>query len=82
MDIIMYGLVPRPLPFLPSVWVHNNTQEQRTVFRRTSAPVHCCEHKRKVKTGEAWERSATYVYVAVIFPFDFKTILLLNSRIW
>ena len=39
------SLGPRPPPFLPSVCVHNNTRERNY-----------CERKRKVKTGEAWER--------------------------
>ena len=43
------GLVPMPLPFLPSVCIHNNTQE--LVF---------CSHdyfdrKRKVNMGAAWK---------------------------
>ena len=53
----MHSLVPRPPPFLPSTCVRNNAQEWRPVliFRSSSNSVYCYEHKRKVKTGEAWE---------------------------
>ena len=37
-----------------------NTQEGKTrpslFFHQSSTPEHYCEHKRKVKTGEVWER--------------------------
>ena len=31
---VMCSLIPRPLPFLPSVCVHNNTREQKTSEKR------------------------------------------------
>ena len=52
-DVIVQAAIslgPRPPPFWSSVCVHNNTQNW------SSALVHCCERKRKVKTGETWER--------------------------
>ena len=47
--VLIDSLVPRPPPFLPSVCVHNN-------FRQSSDSVYYCEHKREIKTGEAWDQ--------------------------
>ena len=34
MRLVLCNLVPRPPPFLPSVCVHNNTQERKTSKKR------------------------------------------------
>ena len=57
---VWYGcsLIPRPLPFLPSACVHNNTQNWKISgkLKLVFTPVHCYEHKRKVKMGEVLEQ--------------------------
>ena len=54
---IIHSLVPRPLPFLPSICVHNNTPKRN--FRQSSNSVYYCERKQEIKTGEAWDRGYT-----------------------
>ena len=60
-------LVPKPPLFLPSVCVYNNAREHCANCRlnNSSAPVYCCEHKWKVKTGEAWK---TYCPLSFSLP--------------
>ena len=41
---------------LESEFLTGECSQAFPVFRRSSAPVYYCERKRKVKTGEAWER--------------------------
>ena len=43
---LLLGL-DEPPPFLPSVYI---------IFRRSSDSVYYCEHKEKIKTGEASDR--------------------------
>ena len=52
------SLVPRRPAFLPSVCVHDTS-----TLQMSSAPVYYCEHKWKVKMGEAWERG----YILAVF---------------
>ena len=57
--VLVCGMcVPRPLLFLPSVCVHNNTRNWKISgkLKLVFTPVYCYEHKRNVKMGEAWEQ--------------------------
>ena len=60
------SFVPTPPPFLPSVCVHNNTQERNY-----------SERKRKVEAGEAWERG----YVGLLFEQFYITGYIIATRI-
>ena len=49
------SLVPRLPPFLPSIYVHNNTPERKTSEKHWSYhSVYYYERKWKIKMGEAW----------------------------
>ena len=70
------SLVLRPLPFLSSVCVHNNTWDRKIggKLKPSFTPLYCYEHKWKVKMGEAWEQGyawcmcvcmTMYMYVCI-----------------
>ena len=77
-EYIYLNISPAPYIHLASTWCHSCNECSKTfpVFCLSSAPVYYCEHKRKIETGEAWERGyklcATLYHnhpdILVVFP--------------